>query len=73
MAIDQFFWGERVYKIGVGPKPIPQRVLNAEKLSAAIQMALWDESMRERAKEISVALGLENGVQAAVRVMRERL
>jgi hypothetical protein len=70
MAIDQFFWGERVYKIGVGPKPIPQRALNAEKLSAAIQTALWDEAMKAKAKDVSVALGLEDGVQAAVRVMR---
>ena len=33
LGIDQFFWGERVYKIGVGPKPIPQRVLNAYNLA----------------------------------------
>ncbi len=73
LAIDQFFWGERVYKIGVGPKPIPQRALNADKLAWAIQAALWDESMRGRAKDISEKLGLEDGVQAAVRVIRERL
>lgn len=71
LAIDQFFWGERVYKIGAGPKPIPQRALNAEKLSAAIQSALWDESMRARAKAVSMALSLEDGVQAAVSQMRK--
>lgn len=73
LGIDQFFWGERVYKIGVGPKPIPQRSLNAKKLANAIQQALTDTSMRERAKDVSAALGLEDGVQAAVRVIRERL
>lgn len=70
LAIDQFFWGERVYKIGVGPRLIPQRALNAEKLAKAIQTALQDEAMRARAKDVSVALGLEDGVQAAVRAMR---
>lgn len=40
LGIDQFFWGERIYKIGVGPKPIPQRALNAEKLANAIQESL---------------------------------
>lgn len=38
LAIDQFFWGERIYKIGrVGPKPISQRGLSAEKLANAIK------------------------------------
>ena len=71
LGIDQFFWGERVYKIGVGPKPIPQRALSADKLAKAIQQALKDESMRERAKRVSKALSLEDGVRAAVRVVRD--
>lgn len=70
LAIDQFFWGERVWKLGVGPQPVPQRALTAQKLSAAIQVALEDESIRRRAEAVSVALGLEDGVQAAVSVMR---
>ena len=73
LAIDQFFWGERVYKIGVGPKPVPQRKLNAENLSHAIAQALADESMRARAKAVSVALSQENGIQAAVSVIRSKL
>jgi len=70
LAIDQFFWGERVHAIGAGPKPIPQRALTSEKLANAIQAALWDKSMRERVKSISVALSLEDGIQAAVSQMR---
>jgi UDP:flavonoid glycosyltransferase YjiC (YdhE family) len=73
LAIDQFFWGERIHKIGVGPKPIPQRRLNAENLAQAITQALTDESMRARAKTISVALSQENGIQAAVSQMRKFL
>ncbi|MBK8822791.1 MAG: hypothetical protein IPN58_09345 [Anaerolineales bacterium] len=71
LAIDQFFWGERIHKIGVGPKPIPQRTLSAEKLANAIQESLHDADMRERAKTLSARLVTENGVQAAVRVMRD--
>jgi len=71
LAIDQFFWGEGVHKIGVGPKPIPQRALSAIKLAAAIQQALRDNEMREKAKRLSDALRLENGIQAAVRVIRD--
>ncbi len=71
LAIDQFFWGERVYKIGVGTKPIPQRALNAEKLANAIQRSLQDNDIRTKAKAVSVTLSLENGIQAAVSVMRD--
>ena len=73
LGVDQFFWGERVYKLGAGPKPIPQRKLNAENLSQAITQALTDESMQARAKAISEAIGKENGIQAAVSVIRNML
>ena len=71
LGIDQFFWGERVYTLGVGTKPIPQRALNTDKLAKAIQQALGNDVIREKAKSISEALSLEDGVQTAVRVLRE--
>ena len=71
LAIDQFFWGERIYKIGVGPKAIPQRKLTAEKLAHAIQIALSDEVMKARAKSVGEKLSLENGIQVAVSQMRK--
>ena len=71
LGIDQFFWGERVHKIGVGPKPLPQRALNVVKLANAIRQALEDNDMRLKAKTVSEALSLEDGIQAAVRTMRE--
>ncbi len=71
LAIDQFFWGERIYKIGVGPKAIPQRKLTAEKLAHAIQIALSDETMKARAKAVSEKLSLENGIQLVVSLMRK--
>jgi sterol 3beta-glucosyltransferase len=73
LAIDQFFWGERVYKIGVGPKPIPQRRLSAEKLANAIHVALTDETMKAKAKIVSEKLSLENGINLAVGQMRKML
>ena len=30
LAVDQFFWGERLTALGVAPPPIPQRLLTAE-------------------------------------------
>ncbi len=73
LAIDQFFWGERIHKIGVGPRPIPQRKLNSENLAQAITQALTDKAMNARAKTVSAELNQENGIQAAVSVMRKLL
>ena len=70
LAIDQFFWGERIQKLGAGLS-IPQRKLNAQNLAQAITQALMDETMNARAKNISVALNKENGIQAAVSLMRD--
>ena len=73
LAIDQFFWGERVHRIGVGPKPIPQRELSAEKLANAIQESLHNNDMRVKAKTVSVRLNAENGIQTAVSQIRKLL
>jgi len=72
LAIDQFFWGERVVKIGAGLS-IPQRKLNAENLAQVIHNAMNDQGMNARAKAVRVALSKENGVQAAVSLMRKIL
>ena len=33
---DQPFWGKRVHELGAGPKPIPPRKLNADRLADAL-------------------------------------
>ncbi len=73
LAIDQFFWGEQIHKIGIGPRPIPQRKLNAENLSQAITQALTDHAMNAKAKTVSAELNKENGIQAAVSQIRKLL
>lgn len=43
---DQFFWGQRVQELGVGPKPIPRNKLTTAKLAGAIQQAVSDEAIK---------------------------
>ena len=69
LAIDQFFWGERIQKLGVGVS-IPQRKLNAQNLAQAITEALNNKGMNTKAKAISAELNQEDGIQAAVNVIR---
>lgn len=69
LAIDQFFWGERIQKLGVGLS-IPQRKLNAENLAQAVTEALHNQEMQSQAKIISEALNKEDGVDVAVKLIQ---
>jgi sterol 3beta-glucosyltransferase len=68
LAIDQFFWGERIQKLGVGLS-IPQRKLNAQNLAQAISESLRNKEMNEKAISIRKALSQEDGVQLAVKYL----
>jgi sterol 3beta-glucosyltransferase len=63
---DQPFWGRRVAMLGAGPRPIPQRRLAADSLSAAIHTAVNETQMRERAAALGRAIRAEDGVGQAV-------
>ncbi|HEX7975993.1 MAG TPA: glycosyltransferase [Anaerolineales bacterium] len=69
---DQPFWGQRVFELGAGPRPIPRKRLTAQNLAAAIQVAVQDREMRRTAAELGAALRLEDGVGRAVEII-ERL
>ncbi|HNH26125.1 MAG TPA: glycosyltransferase, partial [Anaerolineales bacterium] len=70
LAIDQFFWGERIQKLGVGVS-IAQRKLNAENLAQGIIEALNNSSMQSKAKSIHEKLNKEDGVQAATKELQK--
>jgi sterol 3beta-glucosyltransferase len=64
---DQPYWGARVARLGVGPRPIPQRRLTADRLAAAFRTMLDDRAMRDRAAELGQRVAAEDGVGEAVR------
>jgi sterol 3beta-glucosyltransferase len=68
---DQPFWGQRVAQLGVGPAPIPRRRLTAERLGMAIQQAVTDQAMRQRAARLSTKIQGEDGVAQAVAVVQK--
>lgn len=70
---DQHFWGERAHALGVGPKPIPQKQLTAERLAEAIHIAVTDQAMRARAADLGRRLQAEDGVGRAVEVIQDYL
>jgi UDP:flavonoid glycosyltransferase YjiC (YdhE family) len=70
---DQTFWGRRVAALGVGPQPIPQWRLTAERLAEAIQCAVTDEGIRQRAAALGATIRAENGLEYAVTYIKNHL
>ncbi len=66
---DQPYWGQRVADLGVGPQPIPRQKLTAARLAQAIQSAVTDQAMRQRADNLGSIIQAEDGVARAVAVV----
>jgi len=67
--IDQFIWGQRVYDLSAGPKPVPRTKLTAENLRQALEQAFRDEHLRQSAAALGEKIRAENGVQQAIRLI----
>ena len=67
---DQPFWGQRVAELGAGPEPIPRRKLTVDRLARAIDAAVTDTAMRQRAAGPGARIRTEDGVACAVSLMR---
>nr|XP_048317823.1 sterol 3-beta-glucosyltransferase isoform X8 [Ziziphus jujuba var. spinosa] len=82
--LDQFYWAERMFWLGVAPEPLKRNHLfpesNVERsvqeaanvLSRAIHDAL-SLNVKERTREISQRLSLEDGVSEAIKCIKEEL
>ena len=68
---DQPFWGKRVFDLGVGPAPIPQKRLTTERLVAAIRQMTSDADMQARAARLGELIRTEDGVGNAVNLIRQ--
>lgn len=69
---DQPFWGNRVFQLGAGPRPIPAKLLRQENLQEAIR-ATGEKKMRQRAAELGQQIRAEDGVGNAVQIINKYL
>jgi sterol 3beta-glucosyltransferase len=69
-AFDQAFWGARVNALGLGPAPIPQKKLSANRLARAIVTAVNNANMKQRARKTGKAIQAENGLENALEIVR---
>lgn len=70
---DQFFWGERVLELGVGPKPIPLKKLSTTLLSQTIQEVFQNRKMQETAQKLGDKLRKEDGVAQGVNAFQREI
>lgn len=61
---------QRVADLGVGTAPIPRKQLTVERLAEAIQTAVGDRTMRQRAADLGAKIRTEDGVANAVAIIK---
>jgi len=67
---EQAFWGQRVHKLGVGPASIPRSKLTVDRLAGAIQAAVMNTAMCQRAAELGSKIQAEDGIANAVAIIQ---
>lgn len=70
---DQPFWGQRVYALGAGPKPISRNKLTATGLAAAIVAATTNQNMKRRSEDLGAKIRAEDGLGQAVEMIQQHL
>jgi sterol 3beta-glucosyltransferase len=63
---DQFFWGQRLFALGVGSRPIPKKKLTEGSLEEAIRQVLGGPGMKERCEALAAKIRAEDGIGTAV-------
>lgn len=66
---DQFYWGKRLFNIGVSPKSLPRRNLTAKRLAGRIQQVMNTPTMTENAESLGTQMDTEDGLTTAVNLI----
>lgn len=64
---DQPFWAERVRRLGVAARAVPQRRLTVDRLAGALDEVLGDPGIGPRARALAEQVRTEHGVEVAMR------
>jgi UDP:flavonoid glycosyltransferase YjiC (YdhE family) len=68
-ASDQYFWAERIARLGAGPGPVARRDLTPGGLAKLFTRAVADGDMRQRARLIGEKIRAEDGVARGVEAL----
>jgi UDP:flavonoid glycosyltransferase YjiC (YdhE family) len=67
--LDQYFWGNRVHRLGLGPKPINRKSLTAKKLAEAITIATTSPLLQRCAKKMSESIRNNAGTDEIINLI----
>jgi UDP:flavonoid glycosyltransferase YjiC (YdhE family) len=70
-VVDQFYWGQKVHDLGVGPKPIRRADLESERLADALEELVQNKKILTSAASLGEQIRSESGVKNAVRLIEE--
>ena len=59
--LDQYYWGQRVQKLGIGPAPLDRKRLDSERLPRTLETIAGSAALRARAQALAVPLRRRNG------------
>ncbi len=68
---DQFYWGQRVYELGIGPKPIRRVNLEINGLTASLSELARSDKFQNAALKLGEKIRSEYGIENAVKSIEE--
>ena len=69
--VDQFYWGQRVHELGVGPPPIRRTKLDVEALNIGLVKLVEDGKLSSAASRLGEQIQSEEGASKAVRLVED--
>lgn len=67
--LDQPFWANRMWKIGVATKPVMRNLIRPGTLERNLRRALEDTEMQQRAREVAAEISLDEGAERAAKFL----
>lgn len=72
-VVDQFHWGDKVYRFGLGPRPLPAKKLMKEAFRTSVEQLLKNPSYQSHAEANAEKMQQENGVERVVEFLKQHL
>jgi len=72
-ALDQFYWGNQVFRSNLGPRPIWRSGLTIKRLATAIQECLSNDLIRQKTQAASKKIHRQDSVELNVREVLKAL
>jgi UDP:flavonoid glycosyltransferase YjiC (YdhE family) len=64
--LDQYYWGNQIYRSNLGPRPIWRSELTSKRLAATIRECLSNDRIRQKAREASVIIKQQDSLEFTV-------